>query len=175
VPHPPLQQVVDISIVMLSAPVPQQQPTPQHAEPPKPVAQPIAPQPAHVVKKETSRPAPVAQSAANPPTTGLQSPRAVQQVAAITQPVFNATSLHNSPPAYPADARRQGIQGKVLLEVKVASTGAAENVNIRHSSGYASLDATAITAVQKWHFIPAQQGNETVEAMVLVPVEFRLE
>ena len=104
----------------------------------------------------------------------MQSPDAVQKVAARTDPVFNAAYLHNTPPVYPTPARRQGIQGKVLLAVDVSVQGLPRNVQIASSSGSSMLDEAAEEAVEQWHFVPAKRGEQPVEARVLVPVDFKL-
>lgn len=108
-------------------------------------------------------------------TTGPQSSNAIETVAAITEPVFNAASLRNLPPAYPEEARRNGIEGKVLLDVDVTPQGTVHEVRIKHSSGHRILDYAAQAAVQHWRFIPARRDDIVVAASVLVPVKFRLE
>jgi protein TonB len=42
------------------------------------------------------------------------------------------------------------------------------------TSGHASLDAAAMTAVQQWRFVPATRGGTPVPAVAEVPVRFRL-
>src|SRR5262245_41475441 len=107
-------------------------------------------------------------------TSGMQSPDAVEKHSARTQPVFNAVYLNNPAPIYPTRARREGVQGKVLLEVAVTPEGQARTVAIRRSSGSSLLDDAAKDAVGRWSFVPAKQGNQAVEANVIVPVEFKL-
>lgn len=108
------------------------------------------------------------------PTSGMQSPDATQKQAAITEPVFNAAYLNNPAPAYPDPARRRGIQGKAMIQVEVTADGQPRDVIIARSSGSSLLDEAALNAVKRWRFIPAKRGGETVEAKVLVPVEFKL-
>jgi len=179
---PPQQQVVDISVVMLSSLAPEQAEaaptaTPEHI-------QPVAPEKQVVLQKHVSRPKTAfkkteskhEQSVASTPlTTGPQSPNATQKVAAITKPVFDAVSLHNPPPAYPESARNRGIEGNVMLEVDVTEQGIARDVTIIHSSGYALLDKVAHDTIRQWRFVPARRGDEIVEAKVNVPIEFKLE
>ncbi len=80
----------------------------------------------------------------------------------------------NPPPAYPRLALVRGWQGEVMLRVRVVADGTVSAVDIEQSSGHAILDRTALDAVRKWRFIPAQRSGVPVDAEVLVPVPFRL-
>ena len=116
-------------------------------------------------------PAPVAAQTAPP----APAPPAPVKAAPVTPPNFNADYLNNPAPAYPAIARRQGHQGKVVLRVYVNAAGGAERAEIRSSSGYSTLDQAALNAVRRWRFVPARQGDQPVAAWVLVPLTFTLE
>lgn len=120
-------------------------------EPPAPVA---APAPA-------SAPAAVAASKPAPP-------------APMTAARFDADYLHNPKPVYPTFSRRNGEEGKVMLRVRVGSEGAAQEVEIKQSSGFPRLDNAAREAVAKWRFIPARRGDEAMESWVTVPITFAL-
>ena len=148
--------------------------------PPKPVESPIAVAP----------PAPVSESAppASPAPTAPEGPSAdggsaitgsggsgTQATGPLVAPRFDVAYLNNPRPEYPRLARRMGEQGRVLLHVFVNAAGNAEKVEIRASSGYASLDRAARDAVQRWKFVPARQGDQPVSAWVLVPISFVLE
>ncbi|MBN9424605.1 MAG: energy transducer TonB, partial [Candidatus Accumulibacter sp.] len=76
---------------------------------------------------------------------------------------------------YPPMSRRLGEEGKVVLRVRVSAQGLPLAVEIRQASGYARLDEAARAAVERWRFVPAQQGGEAVEATVLVPLAFALD
>ncbi len=93
----------------------------------------------------------------------------------VTPPGFDAAYLNNPAPVYPLVSRRSHEQGTVLLRVRVSGEGAALEVLIEHSSGSPHLDEAALAAVRRWRFVPATRGSESVEAWVLVPVEFELE
>lgn len=89
-------------------------------------------------------------------------------------PQTRATYLNNPKPAYPAFARRRGIQGTVLLTVKVDISGLPEEVTVKQGSGYAILDRSALRTVKRWRFVPAQRGGVAVRATVDVPIRFQL-
>jgi protein TonB len=75
---------------------------------------------------------------------------------------------------YPAEARRRGWQGEVVLRVEVSAEGRADAVAILRSSGHAVLDEAALAAVRLWRFRPATRGGVPVAAPADVPVRFRL-
>ncbi len=82
--------------------------------------------------------------------------------------------LKNPSPVYPESARRRGEEGVVLLTVAVNKEGFPTQVGIKKSSGFQSLDQSAIKAVKKWQFRSALIGAIAVEANVEVPVRFQL-
>ena len=98
----------------------------------------------------------------------------VETIIETEPPKFGAAYLNNPTPEYPQMARRKSQQGRVLLKVLVEESGIAETVELSKSSGFEKLDEAAITAVQKWTFIPAKRNNQAVKAYVLVPVKFSL-
>jgi protein TonB len=80
----------------------------------------------------------------------------------------------NPPPAYPPRARREGLEGRVTLQVAVAADGTAAAVSVRQTSGHALLDRAAVTAVEQWRFRPASQGGRAVTGSTDVTVRFVL-
>lgn len=88
---------------------------------------------------------------------------------------FDADYLKNPAPPYPPRSRRMGEEGKVVLRVQVSEQGAAEQVEIRTSSGSTWLDDSARRTVLTWRFVPARRGEKAVPSWVLVPIIFKLE
>lgn len=113
--------------------------------------------------------APVAVAAAAPSSSSSQPQQSVDSV-----PRFDADYLNNPAPGYPALSRRLREQGVVLLRVYVLPSGAPEQVELKQSSGSARLDESALTAVRKWKFTPAQSAGRAVAAWVVVPIAFSL-
>lgn len=101
-------------------------------------------------------------------------PAADSPVPALELPRFDADYLANPPPAYPVSARRRGIEGTVLLDVRVGPGGEAREVKLARGAGETALDEAAYEAVRGWRFVPARRGAEAVEAWVRIPVVFRL-
>lgn len=76
-------------------------------------------------------------------------------------------------PAYTDAARRQAIEGDVLLEIVVRHDGSVGNVRVRRTLG-AGLEQKAIEAVRQWRFAPARRHGTPVDVVVDVAVEFKL-
>ena len=81
----------------------------------------------------------------------------------------------NPKPAYPAEARKKGYQGEVLLRAEVLSNGRVGDVELKKSSGHEILDRSALAAVKQWKFIPAREGEKTIAVWVNIPVKFQLQ
>ena len=76
-------------------------------------------------------------------------------------------------PDYPDAARRQGIEGEVVLELVVRSDGMPSDIRIRRHLG-PEFDARAIDAVRQWRFSPGRFRGTPVDVAVEVSVDFRL-
>jgi len=84
--------------------------------------------------------------------------------------------LYQVDPIYPEAARQASVSGTVLLKVEILENGRAGDVSVKKSSGNDLLDESAISAVNKWRFTPAIEGNtgRAVACYTTVPVVFRL-
>jgi protein TonB len=143
---------------------------------PKPVARPlerVVEQPVLTAPAET--PSPIVAPA--PPPAPPPAPVAVAPPAPlpVSAPIFSADYLDNPAPPYPGMSRRMHEEGKVVLRVLVNPRGAADEVQVRSSSGHPRLDESAADTVKRWKFVPARRGAEAVPAWVLIPISFRLE
>lgn len=76
-------------------------------------------------------------------------------------------------PVYTDEARRQRIEGDVILEIVVRSDGSVGSIRVRRSLG-GGLDQRAIDAVRQWRFNPAKRHGTPVDVAVEVAVEFKL-
>lgn len=102
-------------------------------------------------------------------------PTARSQSAAVTAARFDAAYLNNPPPVYPRLSRRMGEEGRVLLRVFVTADGSPGQIELAESSGSTRLDTAAAAAVSGWRFVPARQGDRSIDAWVIVPIVFKLE
>ena len=116
-------------------------------------------------------PAPATAAAPEPP---LQSASVPKARASASAPDYVARYLHNPAPAYPSQARRMGIEGRVVLQVEILQNGNPGRVEIRQSSGHELLDQAAVKAVGGWRFDPARIAGAPISAWAEVPISFRL-
>lgn len=129
------------------------------AQPPRPTVAAVVAEPAPL----RPPPGPVIAAA---PSSGPSAP------ALETLP---ATMIEAVPPRYPLEARQRKEQGTVVLEVQLSPAGLVEQIEIHRSSGSPRLDKAALDAVRRWRFVPARQGEQAVDAWVLVPITFTLQ
>jgi protein TonB len=151
--------------------------------PPPPVHAEVRPHAAHTAPTRTEQPPPPNDQqtvvnddvvtnpvAAQPSDTGDTVAPMVGPVAGVQLEYAQAPA-----PSYPRDALRDAIEGTVMLRVLVDVDGRPLDVQIEHSSGNRSLDRAAREQVlQRWRFRPAMQNGRAVQAIGLVPVDFRL-
>src|SRR5476649_1118503 len=164
------------------------QPPPPVVEPPPPVVDELAakpappkpipkPKPKPVPKPEPKpAPKPVEQPPA-PPTPAPPAPptpAAPPSPAPVTPASANAAYLKNPAPEYPSLAQRRGWEGTVLLRVHVLASGKPGEIQIQKSSGRQQLDDAALTAVKRWSFVPAKQGDVAQDGWVSVPIDFKI-
>lgn len=69
---------------------------------------------------------------------------------------------------YPAEARRQGIEGEALVEILVDASGTVTRATLVRTSGSALLDRQAVKVMYAYRFEPGARGRARV------PVSFRL-
>jgi protein TonB len=81
----------------------------------------------------------------------------------------------HTPPAYPAQSRRLGEQGRVVLRVELDEEGRVSEVRVQTGSGYPRLDDAALAALRSWSCTPAQRDGRAVRAVALQPFNFVLE
>lgn len=81
--------------------------------------------------------------------------------------------IHEVRPDYTDDARRQGIEGEVVLEIVVRRDGTVGDVRVLEGLR-GGLDRRAIEAVRQWRFSPARRYGTPVDVIVEVAVEFKL-
>lgn len=80
------------------------------------------------------------------------------------------------PPTYPREALLDNLTGVVMLQVLVDVDGRPLEVTVQRSSGHRVLDAAARRQVlSKWRFRPAMRNGVAVQAIGIVPVEFKLD
>ena len=73
-------------------------------------------------------------------------------------------------PVYPPAAREAGINGVVIIEVKIGTDGRVEEGHVLKSIPL--LDEAALDAVKQWQFEPTLLNGAPVPIMMTVTVNF---
>ena len=84
--------------------------------------------------------------------------------------VMSKGLIYQPRPAYPGEAKKAGIQGKVRLEVVIAKDGTVRDMKLL--SGPPTLAKAAMKAVAKWRYRPSLLSGEPVEVVTEVDVNF---
>ena len=98
----------------------------------------------------------------------------VSETDAFKQTDITANYDSNPKPNYPMIAKIRGWQGEVILRVKVNESGISDTVEIERSSGFDTLDESAVEAVKQWVFTPAKYGEVPIASAVIIPIVFTL-
>ncbi len=75
-------------------------------------------------------------------------------------------------PVYPEDARKQGIEGTVILEVTIDVEGKVKDVKVLES--IPALDQAAVDAVKQWVYEPKIIDGKPKQVVCTVTVRFKL-
>ncbi|TWU56227.1 Gram-negative bacterial tonB protein [Rubripirellula reticaptiva] len=105
-----------------------------------------------------------------PPSVDL-SP--LEQVVGLAEKIAVDFSF-SPPPEYPVEAVRDGLEGTVMLRLKIDSVGRVAEVKVVESSGHTTLDRAAVAAVSQWHGQPARRFGRATESVEVLPIRFRL-
>lgn len=180
----PLSAPAPVAVVADVAPPIQDWVREKKPEPPRPPEEvkprEVPPQPRTVVPERTA-PAPVdvpilvdqgipVEAVATEPVETT-----VATIAPPAQPVGQSLSYIDAPaPAYPRTALLQGAEGTVVLRVTVGTDGRPTSIVVERSSGRRDLDEAAQRVLKRWTFQPAVVDGQAVEAVGLVPIDFKL-
>lgn len=74
---------------------------------------------------------------------------------------------------YPSEAKKAGIQGKVVMKILISNTG--EVIVVEVIKSIPELDAAAVDAVKKIKFRPGKYKGKPVEVWMRIPINFGLE
>lgn len=91
------------------------------------------------------------------------------QVAEVSTP---ATITSKTMPAYPEEARKQGIEAVVIVKLIIDEAGRLEDVKI--AKGHPLFDEVVLAAIRSWTFEPATLEGKPVRMAKLVKIPFRL-
>lgn len=188
----PVQVLVELieparPLVEPSPPAQSPKPVQRQPSPPKPVARPAPPPsavPVAVVTPEPLLAAPSGIGAPAPVPASFEAPTPVAEAAApapapaaaqVEQPSSSADYLNNPSPPYPAQSKRLGEQGRVLVRVRIEIDGTASAAEVATSSGFQRLDLAALQTVKHWRFAPGKRAGVAEAMWFSIPIHFVLE
>lgn len=189
-----VSQIIDVQFAAVAplpevAPQPAARPSPLRTRKPRatdpaprkarPAPAEATPEPATATEPaipEEAAAAPVEEPTSAPnETAAAPSEPSAPAAAPIAEAQFEVQGLNNPKPPYPLAARRQGLEGRVLLAAHVRADGSCGDVRLKQSSGSALLDRAALDTVRRWRFLPASRAGNAIDSWVDVPIRFRLE
>jgi TonB family protein len=91
---------------------------------------------------------------------------------ALLPDVAGSILLHRVEPQYPEEARRQGIQGPVVLDLYIGKDGTVQDVGL--VSGQVVLANAATSAVKQWRFKPHYADGQEVEIQTRITLRFTI-
>jgi TonB family protein len=79
------------------------------------------------------------------------------------------------PPQYPPDAKREGVEGTVILDAVIAKDGSVRETRVKQQAD-ARLVSAARAAVEQWRYEPVRDPKgEPIEVIFSVTVLFKLD
>lgn len=78
------------------------------------------------------------------------------------------------PPRYPARAKEEGIEGKVVARLLIDENGDVLQVRIMKAPRFWGFDNAVMDAAKKWKFEPAKLNNLPVKVWATQVIEFKL-
>lgn len=96
----------------------------------------------------------------------------VAEVTDVTPKVDVApVPMQTPPPKYPAELRKSGVSGVVLVTMVIDENGAVLASEVKKSS-QPEFEAPALAALANWKFKPAMLGDKAVKVRVSIPIRF---
>jgi len=79
-----------------------------------------------------------------------------------------------TPLPYPSSARKNGVEGYVVLSLLISAAGEIEKVQVLESSPAGLFEDSAVQGVQNWRFEPAQYQGRNVRVWAKQRIRFDL-
>jgi protein TonB len=100
-----------------------------------------------------------------------------QNAQAVDETMPRILPEHFARPEYPERARRDGIEGMVVVEVLVRKDGTPgeQIVAVEEIADYPEFTEKTFEAVRRWRFEPGTIAGEPADMQVTIPVKFKLD
>jgi TonB family protein len=119
-------------------------------------------------REMTATPPPAQEQSAGTP---IKAP--IREPIRVGSMVQESKLIHRVAPVYPEQARRQGIQGTVMLTIVINEDGYVYELRAAQENN-PILEAAAIDAVKQWQYSPTLLNGEPVPAQSTVTVAFNM-
>jgi TonB family protein len=96
-----------------------------------------------------------------------------QQAVRVGSGIKPPAKIRDVKPAYPEEAKAAGVQGVVVIEVTISTTGDVSTARVLRSVPL--LDQAALDAVKEWGFEPVLLNGVPVPVIMTVTVNFSLQ
>ena len=131
-----------------------------------PFARADEPEPPPTVEK------PIVKEAPKPPPPRIQAPPKPKGPMQVTEDMAKPVAISQATPAYPPDARANGIEGTVVVKYVITETGTVTNIQIVR--GPTEFHAAVKAAMQSWRFRPAMLEGKPVSVSRIHRFPFRI-
>ncbi|MBI4481270.1 MAG: TonB family protein [Acidobacteria bacterium] len=88
----------------------------------------------------------------------------------VTEPIL----IFGPEPPYTEEARKNKIQGVVVLQAIIRRDGSVDNLRVVRSLGFGLEDSAIKTIATQWKFKPGMKGGQPVDVYATIEVYFRL-
>jgi TonB family protein len=131
----------------------------------------LSPAPAVDSSQDQQKEVPAAQTSASVSPESI-SPKPKPRSIRVGGRVAAANLTHQVTPVYPKDAKKQHIQGTVVLHAVIAEDGTMKTVE--YINGPPELTDSAINAVKQWRYKPMLINGEPLQVDTTISVIFTL-
>lgn len=137
---------------------------------------PVLPTRAVIAAPAPASPIATAASPEPPPAAAIESPDRSSRVAAAVAalPALTAPQpISKVAPDYPPQARSRKLEGFVELEFRVTANGSTEDIRVVRSEPEGLFDRSAVRALMRWKFKPAERNGVPEAATTRTTMNFR--
>lgn len=106
----------------------------------------------------------------------------VMLASAATAQEYEATDVDTKPKVirqmpvtYPSLAKRNGVEGRVVIRVLIGTKGKADKMEVVESEPEGIFDENAMKSLKYWQFRPGIKNGELVSTWVSIPLSFKLD
>ena len=108
----------------------------------------------------------------DPPAVTVPKPRPANLKLRVSQGVAERMILHRVNPHYPEEAKRNGVQGDVLMQAVIDTKGDVTELKVMR--GDPLLAAASVEAARQWKYRPYSLNGQPVEVQTTILFTFHM-